>query len=200
MSSTSTANAAGTKIDEIVDAYVDLLVSQGVRGASIDAVAKRCGLSKAGLLHHTPSRAALDDALLDRLGALAAEDMASMRALGGGAPRYYLASSLDASSPLERAVVAATRLAQSGSAAASEALQRARDRWYGILLDVLGDPALARLVLFAGDGLSYHTDISADAATDPFIARAKIDEVAELIDGLARQRGAAASGRGGTAG
>ena len=172
------------KPQQIIDTYVGLLVESGVRQATIEAVARRCGLSKAGLLHHYRSRAALDTALLERLESLVREDLALMREAPGGAVHYYLASSLDAGSELARLVVAATRLAQAGNPSAGEALRRARDQWYGILVEQLGDPLLARFALLAGDGVSYHTDIA--EPREHFISPADIDAFTQLFENLRR--------------
>ncbi|WP_290655227.1 TetR/AcrR family transcriptional regulator [Kocuria sp.] len=172
----------------IIDTYVNLLVDSGVRQATIEAVARRCGLSKAGLLHHYPSRAALDAALLERLRSLVEEDVTVMREAPGGAVRYYLASSLDAESDLERIVVAATRLAQADHSPAGELLRWARDLWYDVLVEQLGDPLLARFVLLAGDGVSYHTDISTPNE-QPFITADDIDSFTRVFETLQRSEG-----------
>ncbi|MCS4277453.1 AcrR family transcriptional regulator [Mycetocola sp. BIGb0189] len=174
-----------SKPDQIIEAYVDLLVVQGVRSASIDAIAKRSGLSKAGLLHHFRSRDAMDREILDRLEALVTADAAAMRIAPEGAARYYVGTSLEYSSPLERLVVAATRLGQAGNNEAWITLRWARDRWFEVLVDSLGDETLARLVLLAGDGIAYHTDIIGEES-DPFLAEASITAVADLIGTLGK--------------
>ena len=55
-----------TNVEEIVDAALDLFGARGVDGTSIDAVARRVGLSDAGLLHHFDSKRALVDAVYQR--------------------------------------------------------------------------------------------------------------------------------------
>ncbi len=152
--------STATKQEIILDAYVALLYEHGAREATIDATAKRSGLSKAGLLHHFRSRQALDTELVRRLNELIDADVATMSADPAQAVHYYFASSMEEDSPLERMVVAATRLAQRGNEDASAALRRGRDLWYQVLNDALGDPVLAKLALLAGDGVSYHLDIS----------------------------------------
>ena len=96
----------------------------------------------------------------ERLNELIDADVATMSADPAQAVHYYFASSMEEDSPLERMVVAATRLAQRGNEDASAALRRGRDLWYQVLNDALGDPVLAKLALLAGDGVSYHLDIS----------------------------------------
>lgn len=178
---------AGTKQDAIIDAYVALLAEHGAREATIDATARRSGLSKAGLLHYFPSRQALDAELVLRLRGLIEQDVAAMAAHPDRAVHYYLASSLEQDSALERMVVAATRLAQRGHEDAGRVLRFGRDQWYGVLLDALGDPALARLALLAGDGLSYHQDIGRQA-DDTFLNDATLDELVHLVE-QCRERG-----------
>ena len=170
------------KARQIIDVYVDLLVDTGVRAASLDAVARRVSLSKAGLLHYFPSRKALDAGLLGYMTELVDDDVATMRDSPDGAAHYYLTSSFDADSMLERAVVAATRLAQSGSEEAGQALRQASGRWYRVLVDELGDPLLARFVLLAGDGVSFHTDIA--PGEGKLLDRGDIDGFVGLVERL----------------
>lgn len=169
------------KAEGIVDTYVSLLVEAGVRTATIDAVAKACGLSKAGLLHYFRSRSELDDALVARLRTLLTEDLRLMRAAEGGPVRYYLTSSLDTEAPLERAVVAASRLAQAGNAGARAALGEARAAWLDVLEDFLGNPVLARLALLAGDGASHHADL-AEPGEEAFLSAQDIEHFARIIE------------------
>lgn len=179
---------AETKSEQIVTAYVDLLVASGVRQATIDAVARRCGLTRAGMLHHHRSRAALDAALLDRLGALVDEDVAAMAGAEDGPAAYYLTSSFAADSPLERTVVAATRLAQAGSTDAAAALRDARDRWYGLIREEVGDPVVAKFVLLAGDGVSHQTDIRGQGGEDTeFVTAADIAALGALLTRFRRR-------------
>lgn len=51
---------------EILDATRRLVAERGFRGITIDRVAEVCGLTRAGLLHHFPSKAALLTAVLER--------------------------------------------------------------------------------------------------------------------------------------
>ena len=49
----------------ILQAAVEVMASRGYRAASIDAVARSAGLTKAGVLHHFPNKEAILLALLD---------------------------------------------------------------------------------------------------------------------------------------
>ncbi|WP_291277829.1 TetR/AcrR family transcriptional regulator [Galactobacter sp.] len=169
-----------SRSEQILDTYVSLLVDGGVRQATIEAVARKSGLSKPGLLHHFPSRAALDTALISRLRVLVKLDVAAMAAAPDGAVHYYLASSLEVGSDLERAVVAVTRLGQAGNANARAELRAARDEWFDLLLAQLGNPVMARLALLAGDGVAYQADIT-EPGSAPYVDEADVEEIAEAF-------------------
>src|SRR5437868_3310221 len=62
----------------VLTAYTDLLVERGIRGATLEAVASRAGLSKSGLLHHFTSVGALRTALFIELRAQARLDAEQM--------------------------------------------------------------------------------------------------------------------------
>lgn len=53
-------------LDEIIDAAELVISEKGMGRLTLDAVAARAGLSKAGLLHHFPSKDALVDAMVMR--------------------------------------------------------------------------------------------------------------------------------------
>ena len=53
--------------DAVLDAFEELLIDVGERAATLDAVAKRAGVSKGGLLYHFPNKEALITATLERL-------------------------------------------------------------------------------------------------------------------------------------
>lgn len=63
---TSRASAAGDEARErVLEVALDLFGESGFRGTSLAQVAKRAGLSQAGLLHHFPSKVALLTAALE---------------------------------------------------------------------------------------------------------------------------------------
>jgi len=53
--------------DRILDTLEAILISEGERAATLDAVAARAEVSKGGLLYHFPNREALITGLLERL-------------------------------------------------------------------------------------------------------------------------------------
>lgn len=44
---------------DVLEAALEVFAASGYRGASVGAIAKQCGLSEPGLLHHFPSKTAL---------------------------------------------------------------------------------------------------------------------------------------------
>ncbi|SEG85136.1 DNA-binding transcriptional regulator, AcrR family [Thermomonospora echinospora] len=55
-----------TRREEILEAAMDLFAEHGYRGASLDQIAERVGLTRQGLLHYFPSKKKLLIALLGR--------------------------------------------------------------------------------------------------------------------------------------
>jgi len=47
------------RITQIVDATVDIIVKKGIKETTLDAVAKKAGLSKGGLIHYFPTKKVL---------------------------------------------------------------------------------------------------------------------------------------------
>lgn len=141
--------------DRILDAYEDVLAVEGERYATLDAVAAKAGVSKGGLLYHFPSKDRLAAALCDRLLALAAQDVQAMQAAPEGPARYYIRTSHYAGTPLDRALVAVSRLQQAGDGHARTVIETASADWLDVLHDALGDLDVARAVKLMGDGLYY---------------------------------------------
>jgi AcrR family transcriptional regulator len=142
--------------DRILDAYEDLLAVEGERYATVDAVAAKAGVSKGGVLYHFPAKNHLAAALCDRLVALAGDDAREMRTAAEGPARYYVRSSHYAGTPLDRAVMAVSRLQQAGDARARAVIEAASGEWLSILSDALGSVDVARAVKLIGDGLYYN--------------------------------------------
>ncbi len=141
--------------DRILDAYEDVLAVEGERYATLDAVAAKAGVSKGGLLYHFPSKDRLACALCDRLLALAADDVEEMRTAPDGPARYYIRSSHYAGTPLDRTLVAVSRLQQAGDNHARAVIETVSANWLNLLHDTLGDLDVARAVKLIGDGLYY---------------------------------------------
>lgn len=147
----------------VLDAYESILISEGERAATMDAVAARAEVSKGGLLYHFKDKNALADGLIERLLDYAAEDRQIMRSSPEGPSRYYVRSSAfylnDDSSqgaPIDRTFIAVLSLGQEAQPKAREAMRRIHADWYEIILGEVGDPVIASAILLMGDGLYYN--------------------------------------------
>ncbi|BCT74331.1 TetR family transcriptional regulator [Sinomonas cyclohexanicum] len=144
----------------ILDAYRDLLVSDGERAATMDAVAAAAGVSKGGLLYHFKSKDALADGLLEWLREAAAEDRARMAAAEEGPSRYFVRTSVSTGSDMDLLFVAAVRLAQAGSAAALAALEELDAAWLDIIRREVPDPAASAAIMLIGEGLYHYSSLA----------------------------------------
>jgi AcrR family transcriptional regulator len=182
------APAAGpTARDRILDAFEELLVQQGERGTTLEAVAAAAGVSKGGLLYHFGGKEALVDGLLARMAALAREDVARLRQAERGPVDRWIRGSLSTATPFDRAYVATSRLAQGNHPRARDTLTQLQDEWAAVILEAVGDPAVARAVLLIGDGLYYNS------ALQPWLggsapADSALDELIRVVDDLVRLR------------
>lgn len=138
-----------------MDAFEALLIEVGERAATLDAVAKRAGVSKGGLLYHFPSKEALITALLERLDLLAQEDTEQMKSAPDGSAVYFIRSSLWADTPMDRAFVAATRLAEVAHEETRRRFAAIQQRWLDVLAEDVG-PEVAKAVSYMGDGLYFN--------------------------------------------
>ncbi|MCX6405311.1 MAG: TetR/AcrR family transcriptional regulator [Propionibacteriales bacterium] len=141
--------------DRVLDAFETLLVTQGSRAATLDAVAAQAEVSKGGLLYHFHSKDELVDGMLTRLREQGARDAAAMSEAPEGPVGYYLETSVDSGSDFDRALIAAGRIAQENDTRASNALADLREGWFVVLREHLGDESLARTIQLIGDGLYF---------------------------------------------
>ncbi|RKQ35327.1 TetR/AcrR family transcriptional regulator [Kocuria tytonis] len=139
--------------EKLLTAFEHLVLAEGLRSATLDAVAARAGVSKGGLLYHFPHRQALVDAALARCEELAAADLARLTASPHGAAREFLATSLYEDSPLDRSLGVAFRLVQAREPGARATCERVADGWYRAVLEDVQDPVIATAVQAMGDGL-----------------------------------------------
>ncbi|PYF98272.1 transcriptional regulator, TetR family [Georgenia satyanarayanai] len=178
--------------EKVLDAFEDLLVTEGARATTLDAVAARAEVSKGGLLYHFRSKDALVEGLLERLAALAAADTEAMAADPRGPSAYYVDTSVADGSPLDRAIVAAAGLAQEANARARGALHEIHRGWFRLILEEVGDRATARAIVLLGDGLYYNAVLAGAIASDDVAAtgpqdRAELLEVVALLTERAAQ-------------
>lgn len=168
----------------ILTAYLTILVNQGTRAATLEAVSSACKLSKAGVLHHFPNMPALRKGIFTELEAQARADAEHMNNDLPNAAEYYLVSSSNRDSLLERLIDAVYRLAQTEDQEALELLRRCRDDWYNSLLLATGSEALAKLVLFAGDGLNHNALLDTQAPGTPFADSLTARQILDFIEQL----------------
>ncbi|QLD13124.1 TetR/AcrR family transcriptional regulator [Microbacterium oleivorans] len=171
--------------ESVLDAYEHLLISDGARGATMDAVATAAGVSKGGLLYHYNSKEALETALLDRMMELARLDVDEMAQHSEGIVAAYLRTSVMEDSALDRALLAGSRLAQSGHAAASAALRDVRTLWEEALRGHTRDETALQLVLLVGDGLYFNNALGAGAVVGPLPQGEDFDALIGLVLGVA---------------
>ncbi|MDN5587350.1 MAG: TetR/AcrR family transcriptional regulator [Brevibacterium sp.] len=147
-------NSTDTK-EKLLDAFEILLDEHGISGATLDAVAAKAGVSKGGLLYHFGSKADLIKGSLERLGSLVDDDVESMKSAGDRLHLYYLETSAEVGTPLDRSLIAAERLAQE-NAEAKNALRKTREAWFDVLNNHLGDPDMAMTIQLIGDGMYFN--------------------------------------------
>ncbi|MFJ4045031.1 TetR/AcrR family transcriptional regulator [Microbacterium sp. NPDC089987] len=146
--------------ERVLDAYQSILIADGERAATLEAVAREAGVSKGGLLYHFASKDDLTRGLVARLAALTDDDLERMTTAEDGAIAYYVRTSVMEDDALDRALIATTRLAQGGSAAASGALREVRMRWAGAIRPHVRDETALDLVMLLSDGLYFNNSLA----------------------------------------
>lgn len=146
--------------ERVLDAYESLLIAEGERATTLDAVARAAGVSKGGLLYHFASKDDLAAALAQRLAAHTDDDIARMRVAEDGPISYYVRTSVMEDDALDRALIATTRLAQSGVSTASAALDDVRRRWAEAIRPHVRDETALDLVMLLSDGLYFNNSLA----------------------------------------
>ncbi|MCK6080915.1 TetR family transcriptional regulator [Microbacterium sp. EYE_5] len=172
--------------ESVLDAFEAALIDGGARSATMDAVAAAAGVSKGGLLYHYASKDALESALLERMRQLVDADVADMVAAPGGVVAAFVRTSVQTDTPLDRAIVAASRLAQAGHAEASAALRDVRDVWERSLRPHTRDETALQLVLLVSDGLYFNSALTAGALPGPIPRGAELDALVDLVERAVR--------------
>jgi AcrR family transcriptional regulator len=171
--------------EAVLDAFESLLIEEGERAATLDAVARLAGVSKGGLLYHFPNKEAMISVLLERLDRLLAEDLAAMAAAPEGAAAFFIKSSVWADTPLDRVFVAATRLAEVAHQETLRRMAAVQASWLELLAADVG-PAMAKPVLYMGDGLYFNAMLArGPGGPDPEVGA----DVESLLTALGRLRG-----------
>lgn len=167
--------------ESVLDAFETILIDEGERAATIEATARAAGVSKGGLLYHFGSKDALEAGLLERLASLVSADVEAMSSAPEGAVAFFLRTSVMADDPLDRALIATSRLNQSGSAAAGAALRTVRERWENALRPHVHGEAALDLVMLVSEGL-YFNNALGGGNIPAFVPRGEhLDAVIALV-------------------
>lgn len=173
---------------EFIDAYRELVLERGERGATLDALATKVSASKGGLLHHFPSKGALVTGLCDRFRELVAADIAELGRSGMTPVEWYLGTSDDYTAPVERTMAALIRLAPMHETEVREVLRHARAQWYSIVLAEVGDELLAKTVILLGDGIAYNAESYGEGTTSQFTNPEVVEGAIALLQRARTQR------------
>ncbi len=168
--------------EKVLDAFEAILVDESERAATMDATARAAGVSKGGLLYHFASKDMLEAGILDRLRALVDDDVAIMTSHAEGPVAHFLRSSVMDNDPLDRAILAAARLAQGGNVAAADALRDVREKWADALRPYAPDDAALDLVMLVSDGLYFNNALNGGSIPGPVPTGAAMDALVALVE------------------
>ena len=167
--------------ERVLDAFEAILLEDGERAATLEAVAKAAGVSKGGLLYHFASKDDLAAGLIARLHALTDEDIDRIREADEGPVAYYIRTSVMEDDALDRALVATSRLAQGGSAEAAEALRDVRLRWADVIRPHVRDEVALDLVMLVSDGLYFNNSLGVNGERTAFTSDGTLSQLVELV-------------------
>lgn len=167
--------------ESVLEAFEAILIAEGGRAATMDATARAAGVSKGGLLYHYASKEALEIALLERLTLLVDEDIARITSAPEGPVAYFMRSSVMHDDPLDRTIIATSRLAQGGSSAATAALRRIREQWEDVIRPHTRDQAALDLVMLVSDGLYFNNALDDQGVPGPVPSGAALDALIDLV-------------------
>lgn len=167
--------------ERVLDAFENIVINDGERAATLDATAKAAGVSKGGLLYHFGSKDDLAAGILERLDALTTIDLERMAADDDGPVAYYIRTSVMEDDALDRALIAASRLAQGGSLAAGEALRTVRHRWEEMIRPHVRDRASLDLVMLLSDGLYFNNSLDVNGVQRLVPHRQELADLIALV-------------------
>jgi AcrR family transcriptional regulator len=172
--------------EKVLDAYCELLLREGERAATMDATAAQAGVSKGGLLYHFKSKEALAEGVVERLLEVARLDLEAMGGAPEGPSRYFVRTSVESGSDLDRAYAAVVRLAQGTYPAAVAALDVVHRGWLDALRGEVADPQAAEAIMLIGEGLYYHSTLPGTWSSGAFV-----DSLEDLLRQVDRLKGGA---------
>jgi AcrR family transcriptional regulator len=167
--------------ESVLDAFARILSDDGERAATMDATARAAGVSKGGLLYHFASKEALEAGLIERMEALAREDVDEILASPEGPVAAFVRDSLNTGTPLDHAIVAVSRLAQNGNDPAVAALRRLRESWEEAIRPHTRDETALQLVMLVSDGLYFNNALGDGAVPAPVPTGGELDALIELV-------------------
>lgn len=168
--------------ESVLDAFEALLIAEGERAATMEATARTAGVSKGGLLYHFASKEALELALLERMEVLVRDDIDDMRADPSGLVATFIRTSVMEHTPVDRALLAGSKLAQAGNTEAALALRRVRQQWEDALRPHTRDETALQLVLLVSDGLYFNNALDQGAVTGPVPQDAEMEALIALVE------------------
>lgn len=148
----SMAQPSTSARERILDSYIELLISEGERAATLDAVARAAEVSKGGLLYHFKNKDALVESLIERLDEEIEADLLRLEASPESVITYFLRTSVNMGTPYDRAILATMRIAQENEQG-RDALRRMHERWRVALGRTITDPAVVDVILYIADGI-----------------------------------------------
>lgn len=169
--------------EKILDAYEAILIADGERAATLNAVARAAEVSKGGLLYHFKDKQALAHGLLERYETFSAQDVRAMEQAPDGASAYYVRTSVYQGTGMDRTTIACLRLGQDMHPLAQAAMERTHQQWLELIEREVGDAAVARAILLLGDGLYYNAALAAGGGHGGTEGTAVPDD-AEHLDAL----------------
>lgn len=152
-----TKHKRGSGRDRVLDAYIDVLLTDGIAAATLDEVARRADISKGGLLHHFKSKDDLVEGLLERFVTANTVEVTTTLASEEGPILGYLNGSLVSGEQFSDLYMAVLRLAGSNDPRVEEALRASHEAWFNGLKQHIDDPTIARVIQLIGDGMYLHT-------------------------------------------
>ena len=174
--------------ESVLDAFEALLVEDGERAATLDATARRAGVSKGGLLYHFGSKDALVDGLIERLHVLSLEDIDQIKAAADGPVAAFMRTSIMTGTPLDRTIVALSRLAQNGHPSATEALRDLRTLWEDAVRPQAKDETALQLIMLVSDGLYFNNALAIGGVPGPVPVGEDLDALIALVLAAAGRR------------
>lgn len=175
--------------DRLLTAFEDILIEDGERAATLEAVAAKAGVSKGGLLYHFTSKEALAAGLTDRLLTMIATDVDEMKAAPEGIVSYFIRTSVSTNSELDRTIIAAAHLAQGSHPKVKEALQKMQSIWLDVIRTEVSDPTVARVIMLLSDGLYYNSALL-PAVGSIVPSESDMDDLISLVTSLTERRAA----------